>query len=215
MLNHDCARSPFHASLGIATSRLLIHLRKFAWGNLEVETRSHSLSTFEVGSSEHSPWRHSSTKFSQFAPDICDLGDGDEAKVGRKSHSPNLYLGLRLERARGWIMCSGGLNCFSGAWTTRSNAISHASYVWNLRNLREFQNPWFLSNETSCTNSAPFRLLKRTISFGIAINNRQTKYLVLWWWCRNPTNACTTVLINMSFYLNTKGWSKAQVATRA
>ena len=35
VLNHDCACSPFHAGLGLATGRLLIHLRKFATENLE------------------------------------------------------------------------------------------------------------------------------------------------------------------------------------
>ena len=34
VLNHYCACSPFHASLGIATGRLLLHLRKFATDNL-------------------------------------------------------------------------------------------------------------------------------------------------------------------------------------
>ena len=36
-LNNDRAYSPFHAALGIATSRMLIHLRKFAGRNLEPE----------------------------------------------------------------------------------------------------------------------------------------------------------------------------------
>ena len=35
VLNHDCIPSPFHAGLGIATGRLLLHLRKFAAENLE------------------------------------------------------------------------------------------------------------------------------------------------------------------------------------
>ena len=35
VLNHDCACSPFHAGLGVATGRLLLHLRKFATDNLE------------------------------------------------------------------------------------------------------------------------------------------------------------------------------------
>jgi len=35
VLNHDCACSPFHAGLGLAIGRLLIHLRKFAMENLE------------------------------------------------------------------------------------------------------------------------------------------------------------------------------------
>ena len=47
--------SPFHASLGIATSRMLIHLRKFASESLEVETDNHFLPNFEVGSSEPAP----------------------------------------------------------------------------------------------------------------------------------------------------------------
>ena len=55
LLSHGCARSPFHASLGIATSRMLIHLRKFASENLEVETDSRFLPNFEMGSSELPP----------------------------------------------------------------------------------------------------------------------------------------------------------------
>ena len=35
VLNQDCACSPFHAGLGVATGRLLLHLRKFATDNLE------------------------------------------------------------------------------------------------------------------------------------------------------------------------------------
>ena len=35
VLTHGCSRSPFHAGLGIATGRLLLHLRKFAAENLE------------------------------------------------------------------------------------------------------------------------------------------------------------------------------------
>ena len=35
VLNHDCACSLFHAGLGLAIGRLLIHLRKFAMENLE------------------------------------------------------------------------------------------------------------------------------------------------------------------------------------
>ena len=50
--------SPFHASLGIATCRMLIHLRKFASENFEVETDSGFLPTFAVESAELSPWKH-------------------------------------------------------------------------------------------------------------------------------------------------------------
>jgi len=55
LLNHDYARSPFRASLGIATSRMLIHLRKFASENIEVEIDNHFLPNFEMGSSELPP----------------------------------------------------------------------------------------------------------------------------------------------------------------
>jgi hypothetical protein len=40
ILIHDCACSPFHAGLGLATGRLLIHLRKFAMENLEARGSS-------------------------------------------------------------------------------------------------------------------------------------------------------------------------------
>ncbi|KIM37269.1 hypothetical protein M413DRAFT_276320 [Hebeloma cylindrosporum] len=43
---------PFHASLGIATCRMLIHLRKFASGNLQLEADSRLLPNFEVDLSE-------------------------------------------------------------------------------------------------------------------------------------------------------------------
>ena len=40
--------SPFHAALGIATSRMLIHLRKFAARNLEPEVEEFELPNLEV-----------------------------------------------------------------------------------------------------------------------------------------------------------------------
>lgn len=49
--SYHCSRSPFHASMGIATCRMLIHLRKFAEEVLEVRTGTHFLQNFEVDSS--------------------------------------------------------------------------------------------------------------------------------------------------------------------
>jgi hypothetical protein len=48
MLNSDRAYSPFHAALGIATSRMLIHLRKFAARNLGPEVEELELPKLEV-----------------------------------------------------------------------------------------------------------------------------------------------------------------------
>jgi len=46
--NNDRAYSPFHAALGIATSRMLIQLRKFAARNLEPEVEEFELPNLEV-----------------------------------------------------------------------------------------------------------------------------------------------------------------------
>jgi hypothetical protein len=46
-LNNDRAYSPFHAALGIATSRMLIHFRKFAAQNLEPEIEEFELPNLE------------------------------------------------------------------------------------------------------------------------------------------------------------------------
>ena len=58
---HAC--SPFHAALGIVTCRMLIHLRKFASGNLEVWSDGHSLSNLSVDPLELAPFRHSPIEF--------------------------------------------------------------------------------------------------------------------------------------------------------
>lgn len=56
--NLDCARRPFHAALGIATCRMLIHLRKFASGNLEFGPNDYSFPALEVDPLEFAPLRH-------------------------------------------------------------------------------------------------------------------------------------------------------------
>lgn len=57
ILNCGCVRSPFHASLGIAMGRMLLHLRKFASDNFEAETRRHVFPhldpTVELSHDEH------------------------------------------------------------------------------------------------------------------------------------------------------------------
>ena len=84
-----CSRSPFHASLGIATCRMLIHLRKFAEEVLEVKTGTHFLPDFEVDSSAIVPWRLSPAKSTQFALDICDSSRSKAVEVDWKlSHPP-------------------------------------------------------------------------------------------------------------------------------
>jgi len=60
---HIHACSPFHAALGIVTCRMLIHLRKFASGSLEVWSDDHSLSNFSVDPLELAPFRHSPIEF--------------------------------------------------------------------------------------------------------------------------------------------------------
>ena len=50
---------PFHAALGIATCRMLIHLRKFASRNLDVELSDRSLSNLAVDALELVSFRHS------------------------------------------------------------------------------------------------------------------------------------------------------------
>lgn len=50
---------PFHAALGVATCRMLIHLRKFASGNLELQPNHHSFLNFEVDPMEFTPVRNS------------------------------------------------------------------------------------------------------------------------------------------------------------
>ena len=47
-VNNDRAYSPFHAALGIATSRMLIHLRKISARNLEPEVEEFELPNLEV-----------------------------------------------------------------------------------------------------------------------------------------------------------------------
>ena len=49
VLNCYCGCSPFHASLGIATGRLLLHLRKFATDNLEARGDSRMDSRMTTG----------------------------------------------------------------------------------------------------------------------------------------------------------------------
>ncbi|KIM37264.1 hypothetical protein M413DRAFT_30990 [Hebeloma cylindrosporum] len=50
---------PFHAALGVATCRMLIHLRKFASGNLELQPNDHSFLNFEVDPMQFTPVRNS------------------------------------------------------------------------------------------------------------------------------------------------------------
>jgi hypothetical protein len=47
-LNNDRAYSPFHAALGIATSRMLIYLQKFAARNLGPKVEEFELPNLEV-----------------------------------------------------------------------------------------------------------------------------------------------------------------------
>ena len=49
--------------MGIVTCRMLIHLRKFASGNLEVWSDDHSLSNLSVDPLELAPFRHSPIEF--------------------------------------------------------------------------------------------------------------------------------------------------------